>query len=73
MKIYSGKKNEAREAKGAKKADEEYITYMQFYVKDYSNYLSNSFVKVVLCDKENNKGGFFRNIKATDILKKKDA
>jgi hypothetical protein len=74
VKIYNTKKNEFKDAKGTlKKGEEEYITYMQFYVKDFSNYLSNSFAKVILCDRETKKSGFFRNIKPLDIIKRKDA
>lgn len=72
--MYNMKKNEVKDVKGVpKKGEEEYINYMQFYAKDYSNALSNSFVRMILCDRESNKGSFIRNIKPSDIIKKKDA
>lgn len=43
------------------------------YVKDYSNALTNSFVRILLCEREDKNGsGFFRGIKAAEIIKKKD-
>lgn len=72
MKIHNFNKNETRDAKGALKKDEEYVFLLQFYVKDYSNALTNSFFKVVLCEKESKKGGFFKGIKPSDVLKNKN-
>jgi hypothetical protein len=44
------------------------------YVKDYTNYNSNQFVRMILCDTVADKGtGFFRGIKPEDVLKKRDA
>ena len=51
VKIHNFAKNETREAKGSLKKDEEYVFHLQFYVKDFSNALTNSFVKVVLCER----------------------
>jgi hypothetical protein len=73
VKIHNFKKNETRDAKGALKKDEEYVFLMQLYTKDYSNFLSNSFVRLLLCDRESSKTSFFKGIKPSDLLKKKDA
>lgn len=73
VKIHNFKKNETREAKGSLKKDEEYIFMIQLYTKDYSNFLSNSFVRLILSDRESSKTNFFKGIKPSDILKKKDA
>lgn len=62
-----------REAKGALKKDERYVLYLQLYVQDYSNFLSNQFVRILVCDAYEKKNtGFFRGIKPEDILKKKE-
>lgn len=42
----------------------------QAYVQDYSNFLSNQFVRVLICD---DKEELFKGISAENILKKKDA
>ena len=42
------------------------------YTKDFSNNLSNQFVRVILCESYEKGQGFFRGIKPEDLLKKKD-
>ena len=59
-----------RDAKGPLKKDERYLFYMQFYVQDYSNYLSKQFVRVLICESDK---GFFGEVKPEEVLKNKDA
>ena len=67
VRIYNPKTNESREAKGALKKDEKYMLYMQLYVQDYSNFLSNQVVRVLV------DGGFMPGLKPEEVVKgKKD-
>jgi hypothetical protein len=50
------------------KGKEKLVFVVEFFVKDYTNILTNSFVKIVLAFDDNHK--FFPNIKPADILKK---
>lgn len=76
VKIYNKKTGETRAPPAkpiALKDKEKYMFHIQLYVKDYSNALSNQFVRVFICEEAGKAGGFFRNIKPEDVLTKKDA
>eukprot|EP00347_Sterkiella_histriomuscorum_P003620 403363589 len=76
VKILNTKTNELKDAskqKGALSKDEKYIIHMQLYCQDYSNYLSNQFVRVVVNDSSAKGQGLFKSISAEDLYKKKEA
>lgn len=76
VKIINTKTHEVKDAakqKGALSKDERYVIHLQLYCQDYSNYLSNQFVKVVVADSEDKANGLFKGITAEDLLKKKEA
>lgn len=49
------------------------MIHLQLYCQDYSNYLSNQFVKVVVADSEDRNSAIFKGISGEDLLKKKEA
>ena len=75
IKIFNEKKSESKDIPAGKDPKlgqgEKLVYHIQLYVRDYSNMLSNQFVRIFISEK-NDKFSFFKNLTPAEVLKKAD-
>jgi hypothetical protein len=71
MNLKTGNFKDATAKTSLQKGKEKFVFLTEFLVKDYTNFMKNSFIKVVLALDSNHK--FFPNLTPEDILKKAKA
>ena len=71
LNLKTGTVKNATPKSSVQKGKEKFVFMCEMFVKDYSNLLSNQFVKVTLALDEDHE--FFPGITPADILKKKKA